>query len=82
MTLHLAPPMTSRAAVLVVEDETSLRTTMCATLTLMGFMTHQADSVEQRSRFLVPNTSMRLCSMFAFPIRQDCSSPAFIYCGS
>jgi DNA-binding response OmpR family regulator len=44
--------MTSRAAVLVVEDETSLRTTMCATLTLMGFTTLQADSVEAALKIL------------------------------
>ena len=24
---------------------------------------------------------MRWCSMFAFPIQRDCSSPACIYCG-
>jgi DNA-binding response OmpR family regulator len=44
--------MTSRAAVLVVEDETSLRTTMCATLTLMDFMTLQAESVEAALKVL------------------------------
>jgi DNA-binding response OmpR family regulator len=44
--------MTSRAAILVVEDEISLRTTMCAALTLMGFMTHQADSVDAALRIL------------------------------
>ena len=44
--------MIARAAVLVVEDETSLRTTMCAALTLMGFMTHQADSVEEALKVL------------------------------
>lgn len=44
--------MTSRAAILVVEDETSLRTTMCATLTLMGFMTHQAESVDAALKIL------------------------------
>lgn len=38
--------MTPRASILVVEDEASLRTTMCAALTLMGFMTHQAESVD------------------------------------
>ena len=47
-----SPPMTSRAAVLVVEDETSLRTTMCAALTVMGFMTHQADSVDAALKVL------------------------------
>lgn len=44
--------MTSRAAILVVEDETSLRTTMCAALTVMGFMTHQADSVDAALKVL------------------------------
>jgi DNA-binding response OmpR family regulator len=45
--------MTSpRSTVLVVEDETSLRTTMCASLTLMGFITHQADSVDAALRIL------------------------------
>jgi DNA-binding response OmpR family regulator len=44
--------MTARAAVLVVEDETSLRTTMCATLTLMGFFTLQADSVDAALKIL------------------------------
>lgn len=42
----------SRAAILVVEDEASLRTTMCATLTLMGFMTHQAESVDAALKIL------------------------------
>jgi DNA-binding response OmpR family regulator len=42
----------SRSTVLVVEDETSLRTTMCASLTLMGFITHQADSVDAALRIL------------------------------
>jgi DNA-binding response OmpR family regulator len=43
---------TSRSTVLVVEDETSLRTTMCAALTLMGFITHQADSVDAALKIL------------------------------
>jgi DNA-binding response OmpR family regulator len=43
---------TSRSAVLVVEDEASLRTTMCAALTLMGFITHPADSVDAALRIL------------------------------
>lgn len=42
----------SRSTVLVVEDETSLRTTMCAALTLMGFVTHQAESVDTALRIL------------------------------
>jgi DNA-binding response OmpR family regulator len=42
----------SRSTVLVVEDERSLRTTMCASLTLMGFITHQADSVDAALRIL------------------------------
>jgi DNA-binding response OmpR family regulator len=36
----------------VVEDEASLRTTMCASLTLMGFATYQADSVDAALRIL------------------------------
>ena len=44
--------MIARAAILVVEDETSLRTTMCAALTLMGFMTHQAASVDEALKVL------------------------------
>jgi DNA-binding response OmpR family regulator len=44
--------MTSRAAILVVEDETSLRTTMCAALTVMGFITHQAESVDAALKIL------------------------------
>ena len=42
----------SRSTVLVVEDESSLRTTMCAALTLMGFATHQADSVDAALKIL------------------------------
>ena len=37
--------MRSRAAILVVEDDVMLRTTMCASLTLMGYAPLQADSV-------------------------------------
>jgi len=44
--------MNARAAILVVEDETSLRTTMCAALTLMEFMTHQAQSVDEALKIL------------------------------
>ena len=44
--------MNVRASVLVVEDETSLRTPMCAALTLMGFITHQAESVDDALRIL------------------------------
>jgi len=44
--------MTTRAAILVVEDEASLRTTMCATLTLMGFRAHQAESVDAALKIL------------------------------
>ena len=42
----------TRATVLVVEDEASLRTTMCAALTLIGFYTHQADSVDAARKIL------------------------------
>jgi CheY-like chemotaxis protein len=42
----------SRSTVLVVEDETSLRTTMCAALTLMGFVTHPAESVDAALKIL------------------------------
>ncbi len=44
--------MNARAAVLVVEDEAPLRTTMCAALTLMGFITHQAESVDEALKIL------------------------------
>ena len=44
--------MMARATILVVEDETSLRTTMCAALTLMGFMTYQAESVDDALKIL------------------------------
>jgi len=37
--------MPSRAAILVVEDDVRLRTTMCASLTLMGYAPLQAGSV-------------------------------------
>ena len=36
----------SRAAVLVVEDEAPLRTTICAALTLVGFNAHQAGNAD------------------------------------
>jgi DNA-binding response OmpR family regulator len=53
LTLHAGGgTMIARAAILVVEDETSLRTTMCAALTLMGFMTHQAQSVDEALKIL------------------------------
>jgi DNA-binding response OmpR family regulator len=42
----------TRATVLVVEDEPSLRRTMCASLTLIGFTTHQADSVDAALKIL------------------------------
>src|SRR5688572_9506568 len=44
--------MIARRAVLVVEDETSLRTTMSAALTLMGFITYQAASVDEALKIL------------------------------
>ena len=42
----------SRAAVLVVEDEAPLRTTICAALTLVGFNAHQAENVDDALRIL------------------------------
>ena len=38
--------MAHAPVVLVVEDEPSVQTTFCATLTLMGFRTHHADTVD------------------------------------
>ena len=39
--------MAHAPVVLVVEDEPSVQTTFCATLTLMGFRTHHADTVDR-----------------------------------
>jgi DNA-binding response OmpR family regulator len=44
--------MTSRPAILVVEDEVTIRTTMCASLTLMGYVPLQADSVSAALKVL------------------------------
>lgn len=54
VSLQIAPlePMTSRAAILVVEDDLTLRTTMCASLTLMGYAPLQADSVSAALKVL------------------------------
>ena len=38
--------------VLVVEDEQSVQTTLCATLTLMGFKTYHADTVDSALKIL------------------------------
>jgi DNA-binding response OmpR family regulator len=38
--------------VLVVEDETSVQTTICATLTVMGFKTHLADTIDAALKVL------------------------------
>ena len=38
--------------ILVVEDEPSVQTTFCATLTLMGFKTHHADTVDRALEIL------------------------------
>jgi DNA-binding response OmpR family regulator len=38
--------------VLVVEDERSVQTTLCATLTLMGFKAHSAETVEDALKIL------------------------------
>jgi DNA-binding response OmpR family regulator len=38
--------------VLVVEDEESVQTTLCATLTVMGFKTHIADTVDAALKVL------------------------------
>jgi CheY-like chemotaxis protein len=42
----------ARATVLVVEDDASVRTSMCAALTLTGFLPHGADSVESALKAL------------------------------
>lgn len=39
-------------AILVVEDEASVQTTLCATLTVMGFKTHVAGTVEAALKVL------------------------------
>jgi DNA-binding response OmpR family regulator len=44
--------MAQLPAVLVVEDEPSVQTTFCATLTLMGFVTHHADTVDRALEIL------------------------------
>ncbi len=44
--------MAHGAVVLVVEDDRAIQTTLCATLTLMGFKTRCADSVDQALKVL------------------------------
>ena len=44
--------MAHAPVVLVVEDEPSVQTTFCATLTLMGFKTHHADCVDRALEIL------------------------------
>jgi DNA-binding NtrC family response regulator len=44
--------MAHTPAILVVEDEPSVQTTFCATLTLMGFRTHHADTVDSALEIL------------------------------
>ena len=44
--------MAHAPVVLVVEDELSVQTTYCATLTLMGFKTHHADTVDRALEIL------------------------------
>jgi DNA-binding NtrC family response regulator len=44
--------MAHAPVVLVVEDELSVQTTYCATLTLMGFKTHHADNVDRALEIL------------------------------
>ncbi|RPI53969.1 MAG: response regulator [Acidobacteria bacterium] len=44
--------MPQAPAVLVVEDEPSVQTTFCATLTLMGFKTHHAATVDRALEIL------------------------------
>ena len=39
-------------AVLVVEDDPSVQTTLCATFTMLGFMPHRTESVEGALRIL------------------------------
>src|SRR5262245_61560893 len=52
MPLPLAPHMTSRAAVLVVEDDETVRTTICAALTLVGFRSVQAGNIDAALKVL------------------------------
>ena len=53
---YLPPPpkfgMTRRATILVVEDDSSLRTTMCAVLALKNFCPLGADSVDAALKIL------------------------------
>jgi DNA-binding NtrC family response regulator len=44
--------MAHAPVILVVEDEPSVQTTFCATLTLMGFKTHHADTVDRALEIL------------------------------
>ena len=44
--------MADRSVVLVVEDEILVQTSLCTTLTLVGFSTHRADCVEAALRIL------------------------------
>jgi CheY-like chemotaxis protein len=44
--------MAHAPAVLVVEDEPFVQTTLCATLTLMGFKTHSANTIDAALRIL------------------------------
>ena len=44
--------MSHAPVVLVVEDEPSVQTTFCATLTLMGFKTQHADTVDRALEIL------------------------------
>jgi DNA-binding NtrC family response regulator len=44
--------MAHTPVVLVVEDERSVQTTLCATLTLMGFKVHSAETVEDALKIL------------------------------
>jgi DNA-binding response OmpR family regulator len=42
----------ARAVILVVEDDDLVRTSMCATLTLMGFLPHGAETVDAALKIL------------------------------
>jgi DNA-binding response OmpR family regulator len=41
-----------RPSVLVVEDDTGVRTTLCAALTAAGFLTHQAETIGAAMKIL------------------------------
>jgi DNA-binding response OmpR family regulator len=52
MRLPLTPDSSSRPAVLVVEDDATVRTTICAALTLVGLLPLQAGNVDAALKVL------------------------------